>query len=143
MRYLIEEDTALFFGVDYRHLSADGAEFSSIQPNLVGGNENGNVFDVRVGLEHEAFENLHLRGGYRFAGLASYNYNRVELNELNGSAYYHAIALGAGYEFPVESQYIRAVILDYGVEYRAVGNNDWQHVVTLRVPFAVCRTSNT
>jgi hypothetical protein len=29
-------------------------------------------------------------------------------------------------------------MVDYGVEYRDVGNNDWQHLVSVAAPFDLC-----
>jgi len=52
MSYQFRPATSLAVGVGYRHLSSDGDVVSSIPANVVGGNENGNIFDARVGLEH-------------------------------------------------------------------------------------------
>lgn len=123
---------------NYSHLSSDGEVVSSIPQNVVGGDENGNIFGLAAGLEYQIDRNITVRGGYRLAGLDSYRYNRVELNDLNGSAYYNAWTLGAGWSFPVHSDYVTEVDLDYGVEYRDVGDHDWQHVITASIPFSVC-----
>lgn len=136
--YLMNSATAIAFTADYTNLDSNGELVSSIQPNIVGGDENGNLFNIRLGVEHDFNERLTGRAGYRYAGLASYKYNRVELNPLNGSAYYNAWSLGLGTSFPVSSHYVKQILLDYGVEYRAVGNDDWQHLVTISVPFEVC-----
>ncbi|MBN8547876.1 MAG: outer membrane beta-barrel protein [Deltaproteobacteria bacterium] len=141
VEFAVAPQTKLAFAADYRHLSSDGGVESSIPQNVVGGAENGNTFDARVGVEQTLNEEIKLRAGYRYAGLARYKYNRVELNDLNGSAYYNAFTLGAGYRFPFDSGYIRSLNLDYGVEYRVVGDNDWQHVVTLSIPFNACGVS--
>jgi len=132
------EGTLVSVGADYRHLSTDGAVVSSIPQNVVGGDENGNLYNLRLGVEAPVSDMVAVRAGYRFAGLANYKYNRVELNDLNGSANYHAMSLGAGVKFAIDDPYIKSVNLDYGVEYRVVGDNDWQHVVTLGVPFNLC-----
>jgi hypothetical protein len=134
--------TLLSGGIGYRHLSSDGEVESSIPQNFVGGDEVGNIFDVRLGAEHALAERFVARAGYRFAGLARYKYNRTELNDLNGSAYYHAISGGLGYVFPLSSDYLDSINLDYGVEYRAVGRGDWEHLVTLSVPFSFCEKAD-
>ena len=130
--------TLIALGLDYRHLSSDGDVEASIPANVVGGDENGNYYDVRLGIEQPVTEWAVVRAGYRYAGLDSYRYNRVELNDINGSANYNAWTLGFGLMLPVSSTYIKSVNLDYGVEYRAVGDDDWQHLVTLSVPFTLC-----
>ena len=30
-----------------------------------------------------------------------------------------------------QDSFVRSILLDYAAEYRDVGNNDWQHVVSL------------
>lgn len=137
--YQLSTPWTLALQAGYRHLGTDGDVVASIPANVVGGDENGNIFDAHAGVEYAVDNTWKLRGGYRFAGLSRYNYNRVELNDLNGSAYYSAFTAGAGYVYPLNSPYVRSLNLDYGVEYRLVGDNDWQHVVTLSVPFNVCR----
>jgi long-subunit fatty acid transport protein len=138
LEYSLENKAVIALGLDYRHLSSDGEVVTSIPANFVGGDENGNIYNIRLGVEYPVSEMIDLRAGYRFAGLESYKYNRVELNDLNGSANYSALSLGAGVKFPVAGNYIESVNLDYGVEYREVGEGDWQHVVTVSVPFGLC-----
>ncbi len=130
--------TTVSIGADYRHLGSDGDTQRSIPQNFVGGDENGNLFNARAGVEYTFSDWLTLRGGYRYAGLSNYKYSRVELNDLNGSAYYNAFSLGAGFAIPVSSRYIDAIYIDYGIEYRNVGRDDWEHVVTVSVPFDLC-----
>lgn len=132
------ENTLVAMGVDYRHLSTNGQVVQSIPANVVGGDENGNLYNIRLGLENKIDDSWKVRAGYRFAGLASYKYERVELNPINGSAYYNAYTLGAGYSIPIHDSHIKAVNLDYGVEYRDIAEGDWQHVVTVSVPFNTC-----
>jgi hypothetical protein len=133
------DQTLLALAADYRHLGTDGEIQSSIPANVVGGDENGNLFDIRLGVEQQFTDWFYARAGYRYAGLASYKYSRIELNGLNGSAYYNAWSLGAGFVIPLSSQYFKSVKIDYGVEYRATSSNDWQHLVTLSLPFNLCR----
>jgi hypothetical protein len=61
------------------------------------------------------------------------------LDQLDGSAKYNAFSAGAGvrYDFDRDSA-IQAIRLDYGVEYRMVGEDDWQHLVTVSAPFDIC-----
>jgi hypothetical protein len=75
-----------------------------------------------------------------YGGNLSYDYERAELNDLNGnSAKYNAWTAGAGVVFPIGKEYyVESVNLDYGVQYRAIAENDWQHVVTVSAPFSPC-----
>ena len=110
----------------------------SIPANWVGGDEKGNIFNLRLGVEQGVTDNLLVRAGYRFAGLSDYDYSRDEIRPIGGSANYNAFSVGAGLVLPTDWHYIPEVRVDYGVEYRAVGNDDWQHAVTLSMPFSVC-----
>jgi hypothetical protein len=37
-----------------------------------------------------------------------------------------------------KDSFIKAILLDYAAEYRTVGDNDWQHIVSLSAPFDLC-----
>ena len=137
--YRVASATVLAMGLEYRHLQSNGDVVESIPANVVGGDENGNVYGIKLGVEQGLFDNaVKIRAGYRYAGLAAYNYNRVELNDINGSAYYNAWTLGAGYEQRLDSKWIPSIRIDYGVEYRTTSGDDWEHVVTVSMPFDLC-----
>lgn len=133
--------TTIAANVDYSHLMTSGEVDRSIPANYIGGDEKGNVFNARFGLEQMIEESIAVRAGYRFAGLANYDYSRPELSSLDGSAYYNAFTLGTGFVIETDWHYLPQVKVDYGVEYRAVGNDDWQHAVTISLPFDVCEES--
>jgi hypothetical protein len=133
--------TTFAANIDYSHLVTHGDVDLSIPANYVGGDEKGDVFNTRVGVEQMIDDSIALRAGYRFAGLASYDYSRPELSSLDGSAYYNAFTLGAGLLINTDWDYLPQVKVDYGVEFRAVGNDDWQHAVTISLPFNVCAES--
>lgn len=140
LEYDYDATTLLAFLADYTHLETERGVELSIPANVVGGDENGNIFNLRAGVEHSFNEQLRGRAGYRFAGLASYHHDRVELNPLSGSAYHSAFALGLGYTFNTTGHIIQQIGLDYGVEYRTAGDGDFQHLVTIVIPFEMCRT---
>lgn len=130
--------TLLAASADYQHYDTDG-EIESDDPRQVfGGDEEGDSFGVRVGAEHQFNDHFLARAGYRYAGIEDYEFDREELEELSGSAKYNAWSLGAGFVIPLNANYFRSVNVDYGVEYRAVGHDDWQHVVTVSTPFNLC-----
>lgn len=135
--YLIDQ-TTLGFGVDYTYYDNHGSN-DPANATVWGGDSTGHAMNVRLGIEQQLADWLAIRGGYRYAANFSWNYDRAGLNDLDGSAKYNAVSLGAGvnYDFD-EGSFIRAVVVDYGVEYRAVGNNDWQHLVSVAMPFDLC-----
>jgi len=123
----------------YSYVDTSGDFDTGVPLEVVGGDEDGHVFDLRAGVEAPLLEWLHLRAGYRYAGLQDYSWSRDDLEDaLGNSAKYNAWTLGAGVLIPVEMQYVRHLRLDYGVEYRAVGDDDWQHVAQLSIPFDPC-----
>ncbi len=132
------DQTTISANIDYNHLKINGDTERSIPANWVGGDEKGNIFNLRLGVEQGVTDNLLVRAGYRFAGLSDYDYSRDEIRPIGGSANYNAFSVGAGLVLPTDWHYIPEVRVDYGVEYRAVGNDDWQHAVTLSMPFSVC-----
>jgi opacity protein-like surface antigen len=127
--------TLLAAAVEYRHYDTDGE--ISVAPDgvTVGGDEEGDVMFARVGIEHNVTDRVALRAGYKYAALFDYDWER---DGLDGSAKYNAWSAGAGVDFPMHDAWIKAIRLDYGVEYRAVGNDDWQHLVTVSMPFEGC-----
>ncbi len=131
--------TLIAASVDYQHYDSEGGYRSGPDEVVYGGDEQGNAFAIRLGVEQELADWLKGRLGYRYQGNADYDYSRTELSDLNGSAKYNAWSAGLGVAIPVNGQYIKAVNLDYGVDYRAVGHDDWSHYVTASVPFGVCK----
>ena len=131
------ESTLLAASIDYQHYSTNGHIDAGPDSIAYGGDENGNSFGAHGGVEQTLTEWLKVRGGYRYAGNVDHSFNRDELNTLSGSGKYSGWTLGAGVILPVDSQFVKAVKLDYGVEYRT-GGDDFEHVVTASVPFGIC-----
>ena len=130
--------TMLAFAAGYTHYDANGDLLTGPDNVVFGGDEEGDTFNIRFGVEHEVAENFVLRGGYRFAGVTSYDFSRPEIDDFNGSAKYNAWSAGFGTNINIGDGYFRTLKLDYGVEYRQVGEHDWQHVVTASLPFSIC-----
>ena len=133
--------TLLALSVDYQNYDTSG-ETEDLDPAIVsGGDEEGDYFGVRVGIEHKFCDYFSGRLGYRYSGNHNYEFDRADLGPLSGSAKYNAWTAGAGFILPVNGEFVKSVKLDYGVEYRHVGYEDWQHVVTLSMPFDLCLKS--
>jgi long-subunit fatty acid transport protein len=134
----LTEELLLTAAAGYSNLDTDGNVKESIPANVVGGSEEGDTYDFRIGAEYAVAEATDLRAGYRFAGLDSYDYSREELDPLDGSANYNALSLGIGQKFSTGDPFIQSINLDYGVEVRFIGDTDWQHVVTVSIPYSFC-----
>jgi hypothetical protein len=133
--------TAVALGADYTFYSNNGddAPLANDPGYPFGGDSMGRVMNIRVGLEQYLDDWIAIRGGYRYASNFKWDYDRSDLRDLTGSAEYNAWTAGAGVKYDTdEDSFIRAILLDYAAEYRAVGNNDWQHFVTLSTPFDLC-----
>ncbi|NMC62830.1 MAG: hypothetical protein GYA55_06635, partial [SAR324 cluster bacterium] len=84
----------------------------------------------RLGVEQPVLEWLKLRAGYRYQ--ANLDYDMFDQGD-NENAKYNAVSFGAGAAL---GKYAR---VDYAAEYRAIGDGDWSHWVTLSVPFSICK----
>jgi hypothetical protein len=132
------DETTLGFGVDYTYYENTG-DNNFLNRTVWGGDSTGHAMNARVGLEQRLADWFAVRGGYRYAANFDWDYDRAGLENLGGSAKYHAWSLGAGLNYAFEEgEFIRAIMVDYGVEYRDVGNNDWQHLVSVAAPFDLC-----
>ncbi len=138
--YQVQEGTLLSGGLDYEYYNSDGDVARADNAIVYGGDEDGHVMNVRVGLEQAITDEFKLRGGYMYGGNLSYNYDRAELDNLDGnSAKYNGWSAGAGLSLPIGREYfVEAINIDYGAQYRALGHDDWQHVVTVSAPFSPC-----
>ena len=132
------DSTSLGFGVDYTYYDNSGDDVL-LNDTVWGGDSTGHSMNVRVGLEERLNDWFALRAGYRYASNFDWDYKRTALDGLDGSAKFNAWTAGAGLNFAFEEgDFIRALMVDYGVEYRDVGNNDWQHLVSVAAPFDLC-----
>jgi hypothetical protein len=133
-------ETTLTGSADYTYYRNNGDGVVADPRIVFGGDSFGHVGSVRVGIEHMLADWVALRGGYRYAANFNWEYDRPELDGLDGSAKFNAWSAGLGLKHDLgQDSFIQAVHLDYGVEYRALGNDDWQHVITLSAPFDLCQ----
>lgn len=131
--------TTVATGLDFSYLDNNGGNNNQVDQVVFGGDSHAYIMNARVGIEEQVEDWLAARVGYRYAANFNWEYDRDSLDQLDGSAKYNAISAGAGvrYDFDRDST-IKAIRLDYGVEYRMVGDNDWQHLVTVAAPFDIC-----
>lgn len=138
--YKLAPETTLTGSIDYTYYRNNGDDVVNDPRIVFGGDSFGHSGNVRVGIEHWLVDWLAVRGGYRYAANFNWEYDRPELDELDGSAKYNAWSAGVGLKYDLgEGSFFRSVNLDYGAEYRAVGNDDWQHVASLSAPFDLCQ----
>lgn len=138
--YVVAEGTTLSTGLDYEYYDSSGPIAQADTAVVFGGDESGHVMNARIGVEQEVTDWFRARAGYMYGGNLSYNFKRAELDNLDGnSAKYNGWSAGAGLNLPIGKEYfVEAINLDYGVQYRPLGHNDWQHVVTVSAPFSPC-----
>jgi hypothetical protein len=133
------DSTAVSGGLDYTLYSNNGNNDPAVNDIVFGGDSMGRAMNVRLGIEQYLVDWLAVRGGYRYAANFKWDYDRSDLQALTGSANYNAVTMGLGVNYDLgEESFVRSVKLDYAAEYRAVGHDDWQHLVSLSSPFDLC-----
>jgi hypothetical protein len=133
------DSTIISGGLDYTFMGNNGMNDAAQNDYIFGGDSQGHSMNARLGVEERVVDWLALRAGYRYGGNLRWKYDRDALDNLSGSANFNAWSVGAGlhYKFDERSA-IRAVNVDYAAEYRAVGTDDWQHIISLSTPFDIC-----
>lgn len=139
--YQVADATSVSTAVGYRSFDVDGEFVAGAPDTFVGGNEGGNFFDVKLGLEHALDEMFMVRAGYRYLGRQTYFFGREDIRDFNGSAKTNAYSAGLGVVIPTGLHYVPNVNLDYAAEYRDIAYGDWQQTVTLSLPFTLCEPS--
>ena len=135
------EKTSLALGADYTFFSNNGDDSPLVnEPGYVfGGDSMGRVMNIRLGVEELVTEWLALRAGYRYASNFKWDYDRSDLQDLTGSAKFNAWTVGAGIRYDLDDDsFFQAINLDYGAEYRVIGESDWQHLISVSTPFNLC-----
>ena len=117
---------------DYTRAQSQGHINGVAFPVTIGGNESGNIYNIRLGVEKKLQQNLSLRSGFRWYEVESYEFQRADLQRLSGNVQGMGFSLGVGYRFG-KGQY--APSLDYGSEYLLIGDGAWEHLLSLKVPF--------
>ncbi len=125
------------FALDYAHVSSKG-NLDQFSPGVVvGGDEHGDLFNVRVGLEMSLFPRLLCRVGTRLYEVADYQFEREDLRRLSGHVHSLGVSAGFGYELWRLPGFEQSAQMSYGVEYLTTGHGDWHHLVSLAVPLSL------
>ncbi len=119
------------FSVDYSHLRSRGELPGATPEIIIGGTEEGDYFNVRLGTEVELQSGVVLRGGLRWYEVTSYEFKRPGLNNLSGGINDICVSVGAGYNFLKENGAPTRMRLDYGFEYTATGSGDLAQMIGL------------
>jgi hypothetical protein len=121
---------------DYTRVESRGNLDGVAPPVVIGGDESGNIYNVRVGAEKPLSENFSARAGLRYEEVESYKFHREDLADLSGQVRGPAVALGIQYRIPGSYSHQPAAVLSYGVERLFIGDGVWQHLLTLKVPLS-------
>lgn len=125
------ERTLLAASVDYNNHTFDGPTYDPIQDEFFNNNEDIDGWGFRVGVEQNYFNCLLARLGYRYQ---TWDYeNRIRgtffRNDQDFDTEYHAISTGIGWVYNPN------LTLDYGLEYRFIGDGDLTNTVSARFHF--------
>lgn len=101
---------------------------------VIGSDEEGHTFNIRLGIEYQLLERFFIRGGARYE-TTEYEFKREDLRQLSGNVEGARLSFGLGYNLKFDSKYIPECRIDYGFEYLDSSYGDWSHVVTATVPF--------
>lgn len=123
------------FSFDYTRVQSRGNLDQVALPVVIGGTEQGNIYNLRLGTSYNLNNRLLIRGGVRWQNIESYNFERLDLEGLNGNVRGLGWSTGLGYLFGQNSDPQMPIALDYGLEYLDIGRGAWQHLITLRLPF--------
>ncbi len=110
----LAETTLLTTSVDYANYNTDNGN-----PDTYG-------WGFKVGIEEALTDWLKARAGYR------YQANMDGIFDHDANAKYNAVAFGLGVKLA------ESLFVDYGAEYRHVGDGDWSHLISATVPFSIC-----
>lgn len=125
------------FSFDYTRVQSRGDLDRVAIPVVIGGTEQGNIYNIRFGTSYNLNDNFLIRGGIRWQNVESYNFERSDLEGLSGDVRGLGWTTGVGYLFGGKNNSKARVALDYGLEYLDIGHGAWQHLITLRLPFTI------
>lgn len=130
------EEVMAAIAVDYSHLKSRG-NLSERSPGvIVGGEEEGYVFNMRVGAEVEPLQHLLARAGFRWYQVVEYEFEQEGLEELTGSVTAPYWSVGLGYLLKLDNETSPTTLgLDYGLEYTPLGPGDWRHLANFALRF--------
>lgn len=139
--YKLADATTVSTAASYQNFDVNGEFVAGADDTFIGGNEGGNFFAFKLGLEHALDDMFTVRGGYRYLGRQDYFFGREDIRDFNGSAKTNAYSAGVSVAFATGLHYVPTVNLDYAAEYREIAYGDWQQTVTLSFPFTLCEPS--
>jgi predicted porin len=139
--YKVADATTVSSAVSYQNFDVDGEFVEGPSDTFIGGNEGGNFFTFKLGVEQALDDMFSLRAGYKYLGRQTYFFGREDIRDFNGSAKTNAWTAGLGVAIPTGMHYFPTVNLDYAAEYRDIAYGDWQQTVTLSFPFNLCEPS--
>lgn len=116
-------------GLSHTYENGISTAFSTDYLNYDSDYDDANSWNFRLGAEKPVTDWLLLRAGYRY----SLNRGFDSFDDSSQNAKYNGFSFGAGVPLG------KNLNLDYGAEYRHVGDGDWTHVVSLGIPFSICK----
>lgn len=125
----------LNIGVDFAHLESEGNLTTSDRAIVIGGDEEGDYYNIRLGGESFITEAIALRVGVRWRDITRYRFERTDLSELSGRVAGLTYSSGLGYTFTSGSS-LAGIRIDYGVEYGAIESSRWWHALTFSAPLS-------
>lgn len=125
------DDFTFSTSAGYSHYSSKGNLNDTSQGVVIGGDEGGESYNVRVAGQISPWENLFLRTGVAYE-YTHYRFNRADLEALSGDLQGPRLSAGVGYLFgpTLGASNIR---LDSGLSYATVGDGTWRYLVTLGI----------
>ena len=123
----------VFFALDYNDYNSEGNLDEVSSPVVIGSDEEGHVWNFRLGTETQILENLFFRAGFRFEE-GRYEFDRSDLKDLSGNLNQTGFSTGIGYAFFMSSKSSSKAHIDYGVEYLDTSRGNIQHLLTFSVP---------
>ena len=116
---------------DYAHLKSRATLSNTTPETVFGGNEEGDVFNLRIGVEAHVSPALCVRTGFRWHEVAHYEFMRADLRELSGGIHGPGFAGGLGYTAWDDGKSVRRLRFDYGFEYMCSGNGELRHLLSM------------
>ena len=125
------ERTNLSIFSDFTDLHSRGNLDQASSAVVIGGSEQGQIFNFSLGSETRVIDQLYARFGSRvFSG--HYKFLRPDLMNLSGNLNGYGFSTGMGYDFDIDCNNLK---VDYGVEYLTVARGEWQHILSLAFLF--------
>ena len=131
------ESLRIALAVDYSRVKSRGTLNGVDLPVPIGGSEEGDVYNIRLGLEKTFYEKFIVRAGLRWHEVLNYEFKREDLRDLSGTVTGLGSSGGIGYRYRRCDDGKDLFRLDYGFEYLSIGSGAWQQLITLSVPLKI------